>query len=610
MKYIRKTSRDITQDFSRSLLIDRGILKEGENTDWYFKPTFENLLDPLGLDHMEKGAELLLKHLKNGSHIRVYVDCDVDGFTSAALFINYYNKYLKSNFPDVTISYHIPDGKEHGLRSVMDELVNGKICDLIVLPDSSSNDYPEHAELHTMGYDILVLDHHDADHYSDNAVVINNQLSKDYENKALSGVGVVYKFINFFDAYWWNESPESKEEEAFRDFIYDDFLDLVALGEISDMMNMNTPENRYICDMGLSNIENTLFRAIVKKQCYSMFGIYEADFKENYYRSEDVTQIKVAFYVTPLINALIRVGSQSEKEQLFRGFIDGDTMIESTKRGAKGEMETVAEQATRNCVNARSRQNREKDKAIELLDIQISNSCLDENKILILNADELSVSNNLTGLIAMGIAAKYKKPTMLGRISPDGYLKGSIRGREESELKDFKGFLKDSGYMDFVEGHANAAGFSIKESDIDRLCSYANDELTNIDFNEGFYEADFVIQGNYSEITNLVVDIGSQSKLWGQTSNEPVIIIENITIPKAQIQTIGSKKDTVKFVFNGMTYMIFKAQDIIDKIFKTPGDTLNITCAGRANINTWGNRVTPQIYIDSIDLKESTLYDF
>lgn len=610
MKYIRKTSRDITQDFSRSLLIDRGILTEDENSDWYFNPTYENLLDPLGLDNMEKGAELLLKHLKRGNHIRVYVDCDVDGFTSAALFINYYNKYLKSTFPDVTISYHIPDGKEHGLRSVMDELVNNKICDLIVLPDSSSNDYPEHAELRAMGYDILVLDHHDADHYSDNAVVINNQLSKDYENKALSGVGVVYKFINFFDAYRWEQSPESKEEEAFIDPIFDEFLDLVALGEISDMMNMNTPENRYICDAGLSNIQNTLFRAIVKKQCYSMFGIYEADWKDNYYTSGDITQIKVAFYVTPLINALIRVGSQSEKEQLFLGFIDGDKVIPSTKRGAKGEMETVAEQVTRNCVNARSRQNREKDKAIELLDIQISNNCLNENKILILNADELSVSNNLTGLIAMGIAAKYKKPTMLGRISPDGYLKGSIRGREESELKDFKSFLKGSNYMDFVEGHANAAGFSIKESDVNKLYDYANKELANVDFNEGFYEADFVIQGNYSEITQLVMDIGAQQKLWGQQNDEPVIIVENITIPKSQVQMIGSKKDTIKFVFNGMTYMIFKAQDIIDQIAETPGDTLNITCAGRANINTWGGRTVPQIYIDEIELKESCIYDF
>lgn len=49
-----------------------------------------------------------------------------------------------------------------------------------------------------------------------------------------------------------------------------------------------------------------------------------------------------------------------------------------------------------------------------------------------------------------------------------------------------------------------------------------------------------------------------------QQNDEPVIIVENITLPKSSIQKIGSKKDTVKFVFNGMTYMIFKAQNIID----------------------------------------------
>lgn len=52
----------------------------------------------------------------------------------------------------------------------------------------------------------------------------------------------------------------------------------------------------------------------------------------------------------------------------------------------------------------------------------------------------------------MGISAEYKKPVMLGRISPDGYLKGSIRGRDESELKDFKTFLMSSKLMEYVEG--------------------------------------------------------------------------------------------------------------------------------------------------------------
>ena len=245
-----------------------------------------------------------------------------------------------------------------------------------------------------------------------------------------------------------------------------------------------------------------------------MLGIYEQDWTDNYYTDGSITQVKVAFYVTPLINALIRVGSQHEKEIMFESFIHGKNMIASTKRGASGTQETIAEQSTRNCVNARSRQNREKDKASELLDIQIMNNCLDENKILILDADDIDAPTTLTGLIAMGIAAKYKKPTMLGRMTPGGFMKGSIRGREESELKDFKGLLNESGYMDFVEGHANAAGFSIKKNNVEKLIQFANNKLSDINFNENFYEADFVVPANYSDIYNLVYEIGSFAKYW------------------------------------------------------------------------------------------------
>lgn len=83
---------------------------------------------------------------------------DVDGFTSSAILYN----YLKDNFADkynFTLEYHIPNGKEHGLRnSIMDWLTEKKQFDLLILPDSSSNDYEEHKILKKMGYDILVLD--------------------------------------------------------------------------------------------------------------------------------------------------------------------------------------------------------------------------------------------------------------------------------------------------------------------------------------------------------------------------------------------------------------------------------------------------------------------
>jgi single-stranded-DNA-specific exonuclease len=61
---------------------------------------------------------------------------------------------------------------------------------LVILPDSSSNDYEYHKELKNRGVNIIVLDHHEADHISEDAIIINNQLS-DYPNKQMSGVGVV-----------------------------------------------------------------------------------------------------------------------------------------------------------------------------------------------------------------------------------------------------------------------------------------------------------------------------------------------------------------------------------------------------------------------------------
>lgn len=600
MKYIRKTSHEITSNYAMELLIDRGILNRDDEvgSTEFFNPSADNFCDPMTLDHMQEAMDTFMRHLENGSHIRIYVDCDVDGFTSAALLVNYMNDVLLPYYPNVKISYHIPEGKEHGLKTVMYELENEKICDLIILPDSSSNDYDEHKTLSDMGYDILVLDHHNAEKYSENAIIVNNQLSN-YPNKMASGVGIVFKFLQALET-----SQDWPQKST-------DYIDLVALGEVSDMMHMYNAENRYICDYGLSHINNKLFQAIVKKQCYSMFGITEDKWSDDYYYNGEVTQVKVAFYVTPLINALIRVGTQQEKELMFESFINGGEIVKSTKRGAgPNDTETIAEQSTRNCVNGRSRQNREKEKAIELLDIQIMNDCLDQNKVIILNADELNVPTTLTGLIAMGIAAKYKKPTLLGRTSPDGYLKGSIRGCEESELKDFQKFLQDSRYMDFVEGHPNAAGFSIKVSNLDKLCDYANKELADINFNEGFYEADFVVPANYSDIENLVWSIGTIARVWGQGNKEPIIVVENLHVPKSAIQVIGTKKNTIKIEFNNMTYMIFQATDLIEKIKNYEKNELTINIVGTANINKYYGKETPQINVQEIEIKESSIYDF
>lgn len=234
----------------------------------------------------------------------------VDGITSAYLVYDYITKNYSQQEFHYEIEYHIPEAKEHGLQTLMDNLTEEKKYDLIIVPDAGSNDTEECKILSEMGYEICILDHHMISAPNPYAIIVNNQASEKYENKMLSGVGVVYKVLCYLDEKnGWNKA--------------DDYLDIVALGLISDMMTMNTLENRFICSYGLSHIRNPFFAAILQYQSYSL-------------GDGPLTQIGVAFYITPLINALIRVGSQIEKERLFQAFITPNLEVPSTKRGEKG----------------------------------------------------------------------------------------------------------------------------------------------------------------------------------------------------------------------------------------------------------------------------------
>ena len=145
MKYIRKTSYDIKENFLENLLIDRKVLPEKENEkDAFYNPTWNNLLDYRLLDNIEAAADMIEKHIKAGNKIYLLVDCDVDGYTSGTLFYDYIIKNYKNDYPDFSLDYHIPEGKEHGLQTLIKELGQEKKYDLMVIPEAGINDVEEH----------------------------------------------------------------------------------------------------------------------------------------------------------------------------------------------------------------------------------------------------------------------------------------------------------------------------------------------------------------------------------------------------------------------------------------------------------------------------------
>lgn len=560
----------------KSLLESRGV----SNLEAFLNPTSDCLQSPFDLENMKEGANLLYETLTCKDPIALVVDCDCDGFTSSAIIY----QYIKSQVPDILIMPIIHEGKQHGLEDCTDKILEmNPAPKLVILPDASTNDDNFHRELVEAGMKILVLDHHLPDNEINSpATIINNQLSPNYKNKELTGAGITFQFCRAFD-----ETYGYKGKKA------DYFIDLAALGIDGDMGSILDLENRYIMEQGFKNINNGFFKALIDKQAYSM--------------NNEVTPINVSFYIVPLINAMIRVGTMEEKERMFYAFVDGDTMIPSSKRGAKGELEKRSVESARECTNARAKQNRIKDKAVDLLEAKIFKYDLLENKILFVRLeDDEDFPPELNGLIAMTLAAKFKKPTIVARKNDEEINRGSGRGLNNSELKDFRGLLENSGYFEYALGHSQAFGCSIPDKDLSEFHNWANTELADLNFNENIYDVDFIRTPFDRDLEDLIINFSRNKNIWGTNNEEPVFLIKEIYLSQDDIQVIGSNKDTLKFTKNNITYIKFHAKELIEDLTQYE-QNIKMKITGKGNINEWMGNRTAQIFINDYEIENNSL---
>ena len=216
--------------------------------------------------NIEQGAKMLIRHISQEDKIFIQIDSDADGYTSSSLLINYLNS-LFPGYVQNNISYRVHEGKQHGL--ILETIPED--VKLVIAPDASSNDYEVHQKLRERGIDVLVIDHHEAEKISEYACIINNQLC-DYPTKSLSGVGMVYKFCSYIDSLLNIDNANQ-------------FIDLVALGLIADVMLMKDFETKHLVNLGLKQITNPFFRGMTIKNEYSLGG--------------NITPCGVAFYIAP-----------------------------------------------------------------------------------------------------------------------------------------------------------------------------------------------------------------------------------------------------------------------------------------------------------------------
>lgn len=519
---------------------------------------------------------MLMKHVGQDDKIFIQVDSDCDGYTSAAILINYLN-CIFPHFAQTKISYRIHDGKQHGLLT---DTIPENIK-LVIAPDSSSNDFEQHKILHDRGIDVLVLDHHEADHCSEYACVINNQIC-DYPTKSLSGAGIVYKFCCYLD-------------EMLGSSYANDYLDLATTGIIADVMPLKDFEVRAIILQGMQGFRNPLLKTMVAKD-------------EFHFGGKLLTPFNIAWYIAPYINAITRSGSQSEKQVVFESMIEflAYRTVPSTKRGCKGQFETRVEQAVRTCNNVKNRQSKAKDNAISAVLKTIEDENLLDNKILAIRLDpKYAADKNLTGLIANGLLDTYCRPILILNkvVDENGKVKwqGSGRGYDKANLGSLRDLLEQSGLVDYAQGHAMAFGVSIPEENYDALVQYVNEAYKDFDC-APIYSVDLIWDGTKDLSSKAFAEIADEDKIWGKGVEDPLIAIENFRIYGNQLRLYGvdKGKPTLSIQLeDGSSLIKFKSSEEEYELLHSELGYVIINAVGTCTRSNWG---IPQFQIQDYEV--------
>ena len=589
MKY--KLINQPNKNFSaiQQILYNRGI--SIQDIPHYLNLSDQDINSPLllGEQNLKNGLKLLIHTIEKEQNALIIIDVDCDGYTSAALLINYLYK-LFPKWVEQHLTWMMHQEKQHGLTDCIDKISN--YYSLVICPDSASNNYEEHKTLFKKGIGVLVLDHHLADSISEYAIIINNQLSN-YPNKQFSGVGITWQFCRYID-------------NILNVNYANNFLDLVALGNCADMMSLHSFETRYLITKGFKkeNIKNPFIDYMIEK---NSFPLSKSDYVSSNSQSA-CTSIGAAFFIVPFVNAITRSGTIEQKNLLFNSMLNHKAFqqVLSTKRGHRlGEKQKLVIQAIRTVTNVKNRQTKAEEAGMQLLEKMISANDMLQHKILLFLLQPNQIQPNIRGLVANKIMAKYQRPCLVLTKNLKGTYEGSGRGYTKTGLNSFKKILEQCPQTIYAEGHDNAMGYGIQQQDINSFINRIDFLLKNIS-NQIIYRIDYDFKQN-EDNNDKILQIAGMNEFWGQDIDRAYVNI-NFKITNSNFKIM--KSNTLKFNLpNNLSIIKFNGTEQQIEKFNTNG-YIQINAICKCNKNQWCGNISPQLILQDYEIVDSSNYYF
>ena len=518
-----------------------GIIDKKE----FLRPTGKYLDSCYAYSNMNEAVQMIKYHYLQNNTVYILSDSgDTDGITSASILYDYF-KLLNPNWKIIIL---IHEGKERGLAD--DRLFNkmkDKTNCLLIIPDAGTNDKNRVEEVFNNGVDVLCIDHHNLDTPIEKGVLISNKKRDKDVSPYGSGCLVAHKVLQALD-------------KEFNVCYSKNYIDMVALSLVSDVMNMADMQNRTYYYFGLENIKR-IYNPFIKQLVLDYIG------------DRPYTQRDIAWKIVPKLNAISRCDNQKLKQQVFKAFIGLADVEETSKECNKAHGEQI--------------------KIVKkIVDENIENIDYTNNLIVVAND---TIRKTYAGLVASKLSNGH--PIIVGRIH-DNTLVGSFR----SPI-DIDDTLVNNPLIDWKRGHTLASGISLPKDNIQPLIDYYN----QIELPQPTTE---VLQSyTLSDVPHdLFEDFTSYPTIYGKGFEKPQIHVYNIKFKASEIEILGKYSDTLKLKKKGIEFMWFKiSDDDIDNL-KQKGD-LTLEVVGTMEINTYNNLNTHQIIVNNYEVHKSNFDD-
>ena len=434
------------------IIRNRGITELSEARS-FLCGTMEELHSPGLLKDMDELTRALEEAIAAGRKIRVIGDYDVDGVTSTYILVR--GLELLGAQVDAAIPHRVRDG--YGLNPDMVTQAAADGTQVILTCDNgiSAMDAAERAA--ELGLELLVTDHHEVPYRQEEdgsrtqllpkarAVVDPHRADCPYPFKEICGAMVAYKVMT--------QMRERTGSEALGGAM-DELLQFAALGTVCDVMPLLN-ENRIVVREGIERMKHTGNPGL------------KALMEANALDPSRLSCYHLGFVLGPCVNATGRLGTAMDALDLFRERNYRQAILMASQiKGLNDSRKDMTQKGV--------------DEAL----VYAKEHHLEEQAVWVIFLPE--VHESIAGIIAGKVRESSSHPVFILTRGAEG-IKGSGRSIEAYPMYDRMSEVKE--LFTKYGGHAQAAGLSMREEDIETLRRELNARagLTEDDFRSMVY---------------------------------------------------------------------------------------------------------------------------